>query len=86
MTTMTASDARNNLPEALNHVSYGGDRVLITRRGKVVGAIISARDLALLEALEDRYWAEIAGEALAEMRAQGEQPIPLEQVKARLGL
>lgn len=86
MTTMTASEARNNLPEALNHVSYGGDRVLITRRGKVVGAIISARDLALLEALEDRYWAETAGEALAEMQAQGEQPIPLEQVKARLGL
>jgi prevent-host-death family protein len=83
---MTASEARNSLPEALNHVSYGGDRVLITRRGKVVGAIISARDLELLEELEDRYWADTAREALAEMHAHGEKPIPLEQVKARLGL
>jgi prevent-host-death family protein len=85
MTTMTATEARDQLPEALGKVMYGGERVRITRHGKVVGALVSADDLALLEALEDRYWAETGREALAEMQAAGEHPIPLEDVKARLG-
>jgi prevent-host-death family protein len=86
VTTITATEARNHLPEALNQVAYGGERVVIERRGKVIGALISKRDLDLLERLEDRYWAEIAHEALDEMNAAGEKPIPWEKVKADLGL
>ena len=52
---MPAGEAHNGLPEALNHVRHSGDRVLITRRGEVVGALISACELELLEDLEDRY-------------------------------
>jgi PHD/YefM family antitoxin component YafN of YafNO toxin-antitoxin module len=83
---MTATQARDCLPEALNQVTYGGERIIIKRHGKVVGALISERDLALLETLENRYWAETAREALAEMKDSGETPIPWEQVKAELGL
>ena len=86
MTTITATEARNHLPEALNQVAYGGERILIERRGKIIGALISKRDLELLERLEDRYWAETAREALDEMKAASEKPIPLEKVKANLGL
>jgi prevent-host-death family protein len=86
MITMTATEARDQLPKALGKVIYGGERVRITRHGKVVAALVSADDLALLEALEDRYWAETARDALAEMQAKGETPVPWEQAKAELGL
>jgi prevent-host-death family protein len=84
--TMTATEARDRLPETLNQVAYGGERVCITRHGKVVGVLISPQDFALLQALEDRYWAETAQEALAEMKGTGETPVPWEEVKAKLGL
>jgi hypothetical protein len=48
--------------------------------------LISEKDFALLKMLEDRYWAETAQNALAEMKATGETPVPWEQVKAELGL
>jgi len=86
MTTLTATQARGNLPETLNQVAYGGERIVIKRRGKAVAAIISAQDLTLLEALEDRYLAEAADEALAEMKAKRQKPIPWKKVKANLGL
>lgn len=53
MTTMSIAEARNNLAEAINRVSYGGERVLFARRGKPVAALISAEDLALLQGIED---------------------------------
>jgi len=51
------------------------------RRGKAVAAIVSTDDLALLEALEERGDVE---DARAALRKGGF--IPLEKVKARLGL
>ncbi len=53
MTTMSIVEARNNLAEAINRVSYGGERVVFARRGKPVAALISAGDLALLQKIED---------------------------------
>lgn len=53
MVTTTVSDARNNLPELLNQVAYGRERVLLQRHGKPVAAIISLEDLKRLEAIED---------------------------------
>lgn len=86
MEEMTASQARENLPEALNRVAYGGDRIRIKRRGKVLAALVSAEDLKLLEELEDRYWAREAEKALEEFKKSGEKAIPWEEVKASLGL
>ncbi len=53
MTTMSIVEARNNLAEAINRVSYGGERVVFARRGKPVAALVSAGDLALLQKIED---------------------------------
>ena len=53
MVTTTVSDARNNLPELLNRVGYGHERILLERHGKPVAAIISPEDLKRLEAIED---------------------------------
>jgi prevent-host-death family protein len=79
--TLSATQARDNLPETLNQVAYGGERIVIKRRGKVLAAIIPASDLALLEALEDRYLGEMADETLAKMRAKRQKPIPWKKVE-----
>jgi hypothetical protein len=41
---------------------------------------------ALLEAMEDRIDADDGRQALADMKAKGEKPIPLAKVSKRLGL
>ena len=53
MTTLSIAEARNGLAEAINRVSYGGERVIFARRGKPVAALVSPDDLALLQRLED---------------------------------
>jgi len=49
MTTLSIAEARNHLADAINRVSYGGERVVFARRGKPVAALVSAGDLALLQ-------------------------------------
>lgn len=83
MDSMTVSEARGDFAEVVNRVHYGHERVVITRRGKAVAALVSADDLELLEDLEEaRDLADVRG-ALAE--DDGER-IPWRAVKARLGL
>ena len=65
-----ASEARKNFSDILNRVSVRGDRVVMERHGKTVAAMISMEDLALLEALEDRFDVEEARAALAESGAR----------------
>ena len=86
MTTMSASQARSQLPEALNRVAYGGDRVVIKRRGKVLGVLVSEADLALLEAAEDKYWAKEARKAMAAHKRSGGRTIAWEDLRKKLGV
>ncbi|MDI6774896.1 MAG: type II toxin-antitoxin system Phd/YefM family antitoxin [Verrucomicrobiota bacterium] len=53
MTILSIAEARNGLAEAINRVSYGGERVVFARRGKPVAALVSPEDLALLQRMED---------------------------------
>jgi prevent-host-death family protein len=53
MTTLSIVEARNHLADAVNRVTYGGERVVFARRGKPVAALVSAEDLALLQRIED---------------------------------
>jgi len=48
--------------------------------------LVSQEDLAFLEKLEDRYWAEEGKKALKEFEKSGEKAIPWEKTKAELGL
>lgn len=49
MKTITTVAARENFAELINQASYGGRRVILTRRGKPVAALVSLRDLRILE-------------------------------------
>ncbi len=86
MTRLRASALRENLADALNRVAYGGERIVLERRGKQVAALVPLDDLALLNALEDRIDLDAARKALAEMKTKGRKPIPWETVKRQLGL
>ncbi len=85
MTHISASKAR--IPtDAFNRVVYKGDRIRVDRRSGDSVYIISKDDMSLLEAIEDRLDVEAAKEALADMKAKGQKPIPLANVKKKLGL
>lgn len=85
MTTLRASEARIP-PDIYGRVAYKGERVRVKRRNEEEVFIVSKEDFELLQALEDRYWAEAAREAVGEMKAKKEKPIPWKDLKAELGL
>lgn len=64
MTTIAASDFRQQLADLANRVSYGGERITVTRSGKPLFAVVPCEDAELLEALEDRIDLEQAKKAL----------------------
>ncbi len=72
---------RNNVADTVNRVAYGGERVILERRGKGVVALVSLDDLAVLEALDDAEDIKAARKALREKGS-----VPLAEVKARLGM
>lgn len=43
------AEARRNLAELLNRVAYGRERVVVTRHGKEIAALVPVEDLDLLE-------------------------------------
>ena len=74
MTTLDASTLRRNLPDAMNRVLYGGERILVARHGKNVAAMVSVEDLELLRAIEDRLDVHEALKALREAEQKGTKP------------
>ncbi len=60
------SEARGEFSTTINRVAYGGERVVLTRHGKRVAAVVPVEDLELLESLEDAVDIEEARRVLAE--------------------
>ena len=52
------TQARAELADLINRVVYGGERVVVTRHGKPLVALVSAADLERLERLEELDEAE----------------------------
>ena len=78
------SEARGEFSDLVNRAALGGERILLTRHGKSVAAIVPVHDLELLEALEDRADLESVRAALAD--PANAEPIGWDQVKSSLGL
>jgi prevent-host-death family protein len=82
MKSITISELRSELGEVLSEARHGHERIVVTSRGRIVGAVIGPDDLELLEHLEDAEDVEASALALAE---PGES-VPIEAVRKRLGL
>jgi prevent-host-death family protein len=77
----TTVEARNHFGDVINRAAYGKERVILTRRGQELAAVVPIEDLELLQKLEDHLDLEAIQEALKES-----QTVPWDQVKAELGL
>lgn len=49
MLTMTTVEARENFSDLINKAAYGQQRVILTRRGKALAAVIPLDDLSNLD-------------------------------------
>ncbi len=50
---VSVAEAKNQFSDLLNRVIYRHERVIVSKRGKPVGAIVSAEDLKRLEEIEN---------------------------------
>jgi len=71
MITVSASDFRRQLASLGNRVRHRGERILVTRSGKPLLAVVPCEDADLLEALEDRMNLDLARKALKRNDAVG---------------
>ena len=50
--TVTVTQARAEFAELMNRAAYGGERIVVTRHGRPIGALVSAADLERLQQLD----------------------------------
>ena len=81
MSRIPASAVRDSFSETLDRVAYKGERIVLERQGKAVAALVSVKDLELLESLEGRLDAEAV---LGAREESGD--IPYEEVRRKAGL
>jgi prevent-host-death family protein len=81
---LSVSEARESFADLVNRVAYRKERVLVTRHGKPIAAVIPIEQVEFLERAEDAYDNRLADEALAEL--EHAPAVPWEQVKRDAGL
>lgn len=73
---------RNRLTDLVSRVAYGGERIAIARRNRVLAVLVSAEDAELLERLEDEQDLKAALKTLK----KGEKGVPWAKAKKMMGL
>lgn len=71
MTTLSTTEAHEKFAELLRRVGADKERIVLTRAGEELVAVVPLEDLARVEALEDREDLEDAREALREAPEKG---------------
>lgn len=86
MASVGSLEAKTNFSALLGRVSHGGERIVVTKRGKPTAVLVPVGDLEALEALEDRRDLAEARKAFKAVREGREEALPLEDVAAELGI
>ena len=81
---LSVKEAREQLATIINRAAFTKERIILTRHGKSVAAVVPIEDLELLEQLEDRIDLEDARAALATVEEEG--TVSWRQLKAKLNL
>ena len=84
MSERRISEARESFSSTVNRVAFGGERVVLTRHGQRVAAVVPIEDLELIEALEDARDLDDVRAALAD--PSNRDRIGWDDLKAHLGL
>ncbi len=84
MSIVTTVKARESFSEVINRSAYGKERIVLTRRGKEIAAVVPVEDLKLLEKLETRLDLDAIEKALAD--PGNKSSMPWNRVKKDLGL
>jgi prevent-host-death family protein len=58
MAMLEATKAKDTFGDTLNRAAYGKERIILTRRGKPIAALVPLEDIALLNELENQADAE----------------------------
>ncbi len=82
-TLMNTATAKEHFTDVINRVAHQKERIILTRRGKEVVAVISMADFKLLNQSQDKNDLQEAIDALKEARQTGS--ITLEQLKEKAG-
>lgn len=82
MVELAIGQAEGELEKLVDRAIRNEERVLLTRDGRPVAAIVPIEEVELLERLEDEYDILMVERAIEEDR--GQPSIPWEEVKARL--
>jgi prevent-host-death family protein len=81
---LSTVDARNQFAEVINRAAYGRERIILTRRGKEIVAVVPIEDVRLLQLLEDKLDLAAGRAALAAVECDG--AVPWQALKTELGL
>ena len=84
MSERRISEARESFSTTVNRVAFGGERVVLTRHGRRVAAVVPIGDLELLEAIEDAADLDDVRAALAD--PANRERVAWDDLKARLDL
>ncbi len=79
--SMPAAEARDHLAEIINRVAYGAERIVLTRHGKALVAMVPIEDLEALDRYQDHVDAQLADEAWEEYQREGGVPIEVVEQK-----
>ena len=79
---ITTADARKKFSNIINRVACGNESFVLTRRGEPIAALVSMKELKLLQELEDQIDIEDAWKA----KKEPDDPIPWEELKKELEL
>ena len=71
---LTTVEARENFAELIDRAATSGERIVITRHGEPMAALLSLEDLELIEEVERRIEQRARRRRLAPRRGEADQP------------
>lgn len=77
---ITTADARKEFSNIINRVAFGNESFVLTRRGEPIAALVSLKELKLLQEIEDQIDIKDAWMA----KKEPGDPIPWEELKKEL--
>jgi prevent-host-death family protein len=84
ITVLNTVDAKEQFTDLVNRVVHSKERVILTRRGQEIAAIIPLEDLTLLQEAQERHDLREAIDALKEIRSVGTKS--LDELREEIGV